>query len=65
MDETTVMWVCIWLLVVFNSFLVFHNLRKMYHRNVLLNQLQTELSNASPQLEENEFSTLVSYAWLH
>ena len=61
MDETTVIWICICGLVVFNSVVLFHNLRNMYQRNILLDQLQEELSNAELWLREDGFSTLVRF----
>ena len=60
MDVTTVIWICICGLVVFNSFVLFYNLRNMYQRNIL-DQLQEELSNAEPWLIEDSFSALVRF----
>ena len=65
MDGTSVMWISIWVLVVCNSLVLFHNLRKLYHRSTLQRQLQGESAHAAPRLREDAFSTLVRYAQLH
>ena len=62
-NETSILWTCVWVLVVCNTLVIFHNVRKIYDRSVLRRRLQMELTYA-PRLREGASSILVRYARL-
>ena len=62
-EETSAMWLCIWVLVICNVGVLLHNLWKIYQRRILQGRLQMELSNASGEIVlEDAFSTMASFA---
>ena len=65
MDEATVLWICIGLLVFCNVVVIFYCFRKIHQRNFLPNQWQTELSIEAPGQEETAFSILVRFSELN
>ena len=65
-EETSAMWLCIWVLVICNVGVLLHNLWKIYQRRILQGRLQMELSIASGEVVlEDAFSTMASFSQLH